>query len=55
MTDETTLTIRIDADLKQAALAVAKQRDERLSQVVRKFLRDYVEKSSQIPLPLKGK
>jgi antitoxin component of RelBE/YafQ-DinJ toxin-antitoxin module len=51
--DETTLTIRIEKDLKEAAAAVAKQRDESLSQVLRKFLRDYVQKGAQGSLKLK--
>ncbi len=37
-----TLTIRIDAALKQEAEKKAAERDETLSQVVRRALRDYV-------------
>jgi antitoxin component of RelBE/YafQ-DinJ toxin-antitoxin module len=53
---QTTLTIRIDADLKKAAEIAAKDRDETISQAVRNFLRDYVKKSAQGDLlkPRKG-
>jgi antitoxin component of RelBE/YafQ-DinJ toxin-antitoxin module len=37
-----TLTIRIDATLKQEAEKKAAEQDETLSQVVRRALRDYV-------------
>jgi hypothetical protein len=37
-----TLSIRIDATLKQEAEKKAAERDETLSQVVRRALRDYV-------------
>lgn len=37
-----TLTIRIPEDLKRSAEIVAKQRDESLSQVIRKHLREYI-------------
>lgn len=39
-----TLTIRIDAGLKRKAEKKAADRDETLSQVVRRALRDYVSK-----------
>jgi predicted transcriptional regulator len=44
---QSTLTIRIEADLKKAAEKVAQERDETLSQVIRKCLRDYVSKNAQ--------
>jgi predicted transcriptional regulator len=37
-----TLTIRIDAALKEAAERIAAERDETISQVLRRALRDYV-------------
>jgi predicted transcriptional regulator len=37
-----TLTIRLDSELKQAAEKAAAERDETLSQVIRKALRDYI-------------
>ena len=39
-----TLTIRVDARLKREAEKKAAERDETLSQVVRRALRDYVSK-----------
>lgn len=41
-TMQDTLTIRIDAALKQEAERKAAEQDETLSQVVRRALRDYV-------------
>lgn len=43
-TVQDTLTIRIDAGLKREAEKKAAERDETLSQVVRRALRDYVSK-----------
>lgn len=42
ITMQDTLTIRIDAALKQEAEKKAAERDETLSQVVRRALRNYV-------------
>lgn len=39
--DEVVLTVRVPADLLRNARAVATQRDETLSQVVRRMLRTY--------------
>lgn len=44
---DSTLTIRIPADLKKAAEDAALQNDESLSRVVRQALRNYVEKNAQ--------
>lgn len=49
MTDST-LTIRIPLELKQAAESIARERDTTLSQQIRAFLRDYVSKERQISL-----
>jgi len=43
---EETLTIRIDAALKKAAEKKAAENDETLSQVVRRALRDYVQRQN---------
>lgn len=47
---ESTLTIRIPLELKQAAESIARERDTTLSQQIRAFLRDYVSKERQISL-----
>jgi predicted transcriptional regulator len=44
---DSTLTIRIEASLKQKAEQQAEARDETLSQVVRRALRDYVREHAQ--------
>ncbi|MNS83679.1 hypothetical protein D3C72_1174750 [compost metagenome] len=44
---DTTLTIRIPADLKKAAEDAAIRNDESLSRVVRQALRNYVAKHAQ--------
>jgi len=44
---DSTLTIRIPADLKKAAEDAALKNDESLSRVVRQALRDYVQKHAQ--------
>jgi predicted transcriptional regulator len=41
------LTIRIDDELKEAAEKVAAERDETLSQVIRRALRGYVASQGQ--------
>jgi predicted transcriptional regulator len=45
--DATTLTIRIDSALKHAVETIAAERDETLSQVIRRALRDYVAAQSR--------
>ena len=47
---DSTLTIRIPLELKQAAESIARDRDTTLSQQIRAFLRDYVSKERQISL-----
>jgi predicted transcriptional regulator len=47
---DTTLTIRIEASLKQAAEQSAAARDETLSQVVRRALRAYVHEHAKAEL-----
>ncbi len=47
---DSTLTIRIPLELKQAAESIARERDTTLSQQIRVFLRDYVSKERQISL-----
>jgi len=42
-----TLTIRIDAALKEAAEKIAAEHDETLSQVLRRALRDYVSQRAE--------
>ncbi len=44
---ESTLTIRISRELKQAAESVARSRDTTLSKQVRGFLRRYIEENRQ--------
>lgn len=44
---ESTLTIRISLELKQAAESVARSRDTTLSQQVRGFLRRYIDENRQ--------
>jgi hypothetical protein len=46
-TVQETLTIRIDASLKQAAERVAAENDDTLSQVIRRALREYVSSHSR--------
>ena len=41
------LTIRIERSLKASAERVAKAKDEKLSQVVRRALREYVRQNAQ--------
>jgi len=47
MVEETRLTIRIDPKLKAKALAKAKAEDLTLSQVVRRYLMQYVAENEQ--------
>jgi predicted transcriptional regulator len=47
MTMQDTLTIRVDAALKEAAERIAAEHDETLSQVLRRALRDYVTQRGQ--------
>ena len=47
MTPEERLTLRIDPELKKAAQAKAKADDLTLSQVVRRFLREWVAEDKQ--------
>lgn len=44
---ETTLTIRLPADLKKAAEAAAARNDDTLSRVIRQALKDYVSQNAQ--------
>lgn len=48
---ETSLTIRLDPELKAAAEAEAARRDESLSQVVRRALREYSGHQNQVDDP----
>jgi predicted transcriptional regulator len=45
------ITVECEPSLKQRCEQIAKIRDETLSQVVRKALRDYVEQNAQMELP----
>ena len=47
---ETNLTVRIEAELKEAAIRAAKANDESVSQVVRRALRAYVQEHAQTDL-----
>jgi antitoxin component of RelBE/YafQ-DinJ toxin-antitoxin module len=47
MTPEERLTLRIEPELKDAAQAKAKAEDLTLSQVVRRFLREWVAEDEQ--------
>lgn len=42
-----TLTIRVPPDLKRAAESIAREHDTTISQLVRAFLRDYVDQNRQ--------
>ena len=45
--EQTNLTCRVDADLKQAFLRTAKANDRSASVLIRDFMRDYVQRSIQ--------
>jgi predicted HicB family RNase H-like nuclease len=47
MSPEERLTLRIDPDLKRTAQAKAKAEDLTLSQIVRRFLREWVAENEQ--------
>lgn len=47
MEKDSSLTIRIPSDLKRSAEIVAELRDESLSQVIRRMLREYVKANQQ--------
>lgn len=48
-------TMRIDAELRAAFTAACDRNDTPAAQVIRHFMRDYVNANAQASLPLKGK
>jgi predicted transcriptional regulator len=50
---ETQIAVRVETSLKKQAERIAASRDETLSQVVRRALREYVREHAQAELPLK--
>lgn len=52
MTHETKVVVRIEPSLKQVCERIAASKDETLSQVLRRALREYAEANAQQPLPL---
>lgn len=55
MNQETTITFRIESDLKAALEKVCKATDQSISQVLRAAARDYVRKNAQGELLTKDK
>jgi len=51
---DATFTMRIDAELRAAFVAACDRNDTPASQVIRHFMRDYVNANAQSALPLKG-
>jgi hypothetical protein len=49
---DTVIMVKVELSLKNAAAAAAAVKDETLSQVVRRALRDYVRDNAQNNLPL---
>lgn len=47
MEQQTNFTCRVDADLKQAFLRAAKANDRPASVLIRDFMREYVQQSTQ--------
>lgn len=47
------VVVRLDPSLKQQAERIAAIRDETLSQVLRRALREYVKQHAQLELPIK--
>ena len=45
--EKTVFNIKVEQDLKDRFLAVAKANDENGSQLIRKFIKDYLTKNSQ--------
>lgn len=57
MERQTNFTCRVDVDLKRAFLQAAKSNDRPASVLIRDFMRDYVQRSTQgqqASLPLDG-
>ena len=55
MEQQTNFTCRVDADLKQAFLRAAKANDRPASVLIRDFMREYVQQSTQGRQELKSK
>lgn len=53
MAHETKIVVRVEASLKQVCERIAQSRDETLSQVLRRALRDYAAQHAQLELPTK--
>ena len=52
MTSKPLVVVRVEPSLKQQAERIAANRDETLSQVLRRALREYVREHSQLELPV---
>ena len=55
MTSETRVIVRVERSLKQVCERIAASKDETISQVLRRALRDYAATNAQLELPKKGK
>lgn len=55
MTSETRVIVRVERSLKQRCEQIAASKDETLSQVLRRALREYAQANAQLELPKKGK
>jgi hypothetical protein len=52
---ETKIVLRVEPSLKQQAERIAAVRDETLSQVLRRALREYVQAHAQLDLPIRSR
>jgi predicted transcriptional regulator len=53
--EEPRVVVRVEPSLKQQAERIAARRDETLSQVLRRALREYVREHAQLELPKAGR